>query len=93
VGCVLLTHTLVVSVTCCVTQGLLDVIAADDNAKIKVLRLRIKDEASNQGSGANMLAPMEGDDPASCAPPVDDSTVGAGVGGGQEGDAGRAVCL
>lgn len=55
-------------------EGLLDVIAADDNAKIKVMRLRIKDEASNQGSGANMLAPMEGDDPASCAPPVDDST-------------------
>jgi hypothetical protein len=56
-------------------QGLLDVIAADDNAAVKVLRLRIKDEASNQGGGVNMLAPMEGDDPASCAPVADDSTV------------------
>jgi hypothetical protein len=43
-----------------------------------VLRLRIKDEASNQGGGANMLAPMDGDDQSSCAPVADDSTVRMG---------------
>ncbi len=63
-------------------QGLLDVIAADDNAPIKVLRLRIKDEASNQAVGPNVLQPMEGDDPSSCAPVQDDSTVRALVGRG-----------
>lgn len=70
-------HTRECVVLCCATlQGLLDVIAADDNAPVKVLRLRIKDEASNQGGGANMLTPMEGEDLAACAPPVDDATVG-----------------
>jgi hypothetical protein len=37
----------------CGAQGLLDVIVADDNAQIKVVRLRILDEAG-QGGGGNM---------------------------------------
>jgi hypothetical protein len=58
-----------------VLQGLLDVIAADDNAPVKVLRLRIKDESANQAEGANLLQPMEGDDHP-MKPAADDSAVG-----------------
>lgn len=45
-------------------QGLLDVIASDDNAPIKVVRLRIVDDsgAGGAGGGGNVLAPMEGDE-------------------------------
>lgn len=49
-------------------------VAADDNAPIKVLRLRIKDDTGGPQQGANLLQPMEGED-ATCAPAGDDSTV------------------
>jgi hypothetical protein len=53
------------------------VVAADDNAPIKVLRLRIKDDTGGPQQGANVLQPMEGED-ATCAPQGDDSTVRIG---------------
>jgi len=53
-------------------QGLLDVINADDNAPLKVLRLRIKDETGGQAQGANVLQPLDGDDPG--MKPVGDDT-------------------
>lgn len=54
------------------SQGLLDVINADDNAPLKVLRLRIKDETGGQAQGANVLQPLDGDDPG--MKPVGDDT-------------------
>lgn len=57
------------------TQGLLDVISSDENAQVKVLRLRIKDDGANMAMGGNILAPMEGDDPSTFKPQVDESSV------------------
>ena len=57
-------------------QNLLDVVNADDNAPLKVLRLRIKDETGGAAPSSNMLQPLDGDD--SFKPPPDDSQVGKG---------------